>query len=391
MIVHLVNIFIPYVFKRYLKKYNIYRDLHEIDLLGVEIRNLDSELAESARHIILRNKEICYVKKSDEYPKRVDLLILGSFAIFKDIAKDIVAVGNEDLGYKLTHLLQNYSSDNNHSLNLKSNVRKFSQTIVMGILNVTPDSFSDGGKYFADPSAAVEHGIKLIEQGADIIDIGGESTRPGSEEVPVSKEIERILPVIEGIKKKNNDACISIDTRKSAVAKAAIKAGAGIVNDVSGGEFDESMFEVCAESKTPLILMHSKGTPDKMQENPYYDDVVEEIYDYLDNRIKLAEKAGVKNIIIDPGIGFGKRISDNYELLDRLNEFKGLGKQILIGLSRKTFLGKSLGLDVNERDDATLAAETLAIRNGADIIRTHEVRNTVQAAKIYRYFQNPDS
>lgn len=390
MIVHLINIHNSYVFKRYLKKYNIYRDLYEIDLLGLEIRNLNKELADNARHIIFRSKEICYVRESDKSNNQVDLLILGSFGIFRDLAKDIVAVGNEDLGYRINRVLQSYSAENNYTIKLTGKNIKIDKTIVMGILNVTPDSFSDGGKFFVKEEA-VQHGLELLQDGAHIIDIGGESTRPGADDIPVDEEINRVLPVIEEIKKQKKDAVISIDTRKVKVAEAALDAGADIVNDISGGDYSrEKMFDFCAQNKIPLILMHMKGTPGNMQQNPYYDDVVLEIYDYLYNKIKTAEKYGVKNIIIDPGIGFGKRVNDNYELLTRLKEFKGLGKQILVGVSRKSFIGKVLNLDKDEREDATLAAETLAIQNGADIIRTHKVKNTLYAAEICKYFQNPE-
>ena len=384
MIIQLIEINIPYVFKRYVKKYNIYRDLYEIDLLALEIREFDEELAEGTRHIIFRNKEICYVTKT-ENEKKVDLLILGSFAIFKEIAKDITAVGNEDLGHKITTLLDIFSGKSKHQISLKKKKIPFEQPIIMGIINVTPDSFSDGGQFF-DKEKAIEHGLKLLSDGAGVLDIGGESTRPGSEPVDESEEINRVVPVIEGILKHMPDALISIDTTKSSVAKAAIDSGAMIINDISAMTFDKNMVKIAAEKKAAIILMHMKGTPQTMQKHPYYDDVILEIYDYLHQRIKFAEQNGVEKVIIDPGIGFGKRVEDNYEILRRLNEFKGLHKPIAIGVSRKSFLGKSLDLEIENRKEATLAAETMAIKNGADFIRTHDVAQTVTASKFIKQF-----
>jgi len=381
LIIQLIEINIPYVFKRYLKKYNIYRDLYEIDLLALEIRDLTDELAENTRHIILRNKEICYVKKREDENK-VDLLILGSFVIFKELAKNITASGNEDMGHRIASVLKNYSDKRVYNLKLKSKQLSFQQTSLMGIVNVTPDSFSDGGKYF-DKQKAIEFALKLIDDGALIIDVGGESTRPNSESISLEEELNRVIPVIEGIIKANPKTLISIDTTKSVVAKEAIKAGASIVNDISAMRFDKKMIEVVAEEKVPVILMHMLGKPKDMQQNPFYNDVILEIYDFLNERIKFAEKNGINKIIIDPGIGFGKRVYDNYEIVNRLSEFKGLSKPIVVGISRKSFLGKSLDLEVDERSEATLIAETIAIKNGADIIRTHDVKQTNSSVKIF--------
>lgn len=381
MVIQLIEINIPYVFKRYVKKYNIYRDLYEIDLLALEVRDLGEELAENTRHIIFRNKEICYIKKRTGENK-VDILILGSFVIFRELSKEITAAGNEDLGHKIGSVLKNYSDKRQYNLQLKSKQISLQQTSLMGIVNVTPDSFSDGGKYF-DKEKAIDHALKLIEDGALIIDVGGESTRPNSVSVSEKEELERVVPVIEGIINAKPQALISIDTTKSLVAKESIKAGASMINDISAMRFDKKMVEVAADTRVPIVLMHMLGTPQDMQKNPYYDDVILEIYDFFTERIKFAEKNGVHNSLIDPGIGFGKRISDNYEILNRLNEFKGLSKPIVIGLSRKSFLGKSLNLEINERSEATLIAETLAIKNGVDIIRTHEVKQTLTAVKVF--------
>lgn len=247
----------------------------------------------------------------------------------------------------------------------------------MGILNVTPDSFSDGGEYL-NKDKAVNHAAKMIEEGADIIDIGGESTRPGSAPVSTEEELERVIPVIEEISEKYQNICISVDTRKSKVAEEAIKSGAAIINDISGGSYDLKIFEIAEKYDLPYVLMHIKGSPDKMQIRPHYVDVVPEIYAYFEERIDLAKKYGVEKIIIDPGIGFGKRIEDNYEIINRLEKFTQLNYPILIGVSKKSFLGKSLTLDIDDRENATTIAETISLEKGAKIIRTHNVRNAVQ-------------
>ncbi len=262
--------------------------------------------------------------------------------------------------------------------------------LVMGIINVTPDSFSDGGKYF-ESDKAVDHALKLLKEGADIIDIGGESSRPGAVPVSEKSELERVIPVIEKIKGKNQSAKISIDTTKSNVARKAVEAGAEIINDISGGIFDPEMISVAAAKKVPLVIMHIKGEPETMQKSPFYEDVVSEIYDYFWERIETVNNAGLRNLIIDPGIGFGKRVKDNFEILNRLDEFRGLGFPILAGLSRKSFIGKSLNLDVEKRDNATLCAEVYAAMNGADIIRTHNVKNAVEAKQIISLIENPEA
>ncbi|KAB2843340.1 MAG: dihydropteroate synthase, partial [Melioribacteraceae bacterium] len=198
------------------------------------------------------------------------------------------------------------------------------------------------------------------------------------------------IPVIEKIIEQKPEAVISIDTTKSLVAKEALNAGAKIVNDISGGTFDKNILRIVSDFNAAFVIMHIKGTPKSMQQNPYYDDVVSEVYDYLSERVEEADKAGIKNIFIDPGIGFGKRIQDNYELLKRLDEFKSIGYPILIGLSRKSFIGKTLSKNVDERDNPTAIAETIAVKNGARIVRTHNVKNAVEAKKIINFVNNPE-
>lgn len=259
----------------------------------------------------------------------------------------------------------------------------FSQkTHIMGILNLTPDSFYDGGLY-QQLDKAVDHALLMVEEGADIVDIGGESTRPGAEALPVDEELKRVIPIIKRIRKKS-DIVISIDTYKSEVAGVAIAEGANIVNDISAMRFDPQMVNVIAESGVPVVLMHIKGMPKRMQNNPYYEDVIAEIYQHLRERIEFATKHGVKKskIIIDPGIGFGKRVIDNYHIIRELNRLKPLGCPILIGPSRKSFIGAVLNLPPDQRKAGTAAAAAVGIVNGADIIRVHDVKEMTQVAKI---------
>jgi len=260
---------------------------------------------------------------------------------------------------------------------------------IMGIVNVTPDSFSDGGRYNTT-HLAVKKALDLIQEGADIIDIGGESTRPGSERVEVKDEIDRVVPVIEELRAKNANIKISIDTTKAKVAEKALDAGANIINDVSAFTFDPDILTLCAEREVPLIAMHIKGTPRDMQVSPYYEDVVDEIIFYFENKIKEAEEKSFNKLIIDPGIGFGKRVMDNFEIIDRCGEFKILGYPLLIGLSKKSYIGKSLNLTVDKRENATVISEILAVQNGADIIRTHNVKFLNEARKLHSFYNDPE-
>jgi dihydropteroate synthase len=257
------------------------------------------------------------------------------------------------------------------------------KTHVMGILNVTPDSFTDGGIFFRKDSA-VEHGLRMVEEGADIIDIGGESTRPGSDPVEDKEEIRRTIPVIEELAKRVN-VPLSIDTYKAGVAKRALDAGASMVNDISGLRFDPDMAVVVAEFKVPVVLMHIKGSPKNMQMNPEYEALIPEILDYLRGSIRLAVDAGVGEnmIIVDPGIGFGKTFEHNLQILKDLYEFTLLEKPVLIGPSRKAFIGKILGNSpTSERMEGTAAAVAISIMNGADIVRVHDVKEMVKVAKV---------
>ncbi len=255
--------------------------------------------------------------------------------------------------------------------------RKFElgkRVLIMGILNVTPDSFYDGGRYF-EPARAVEQGIRLSEEGADIIDIGAESTRPGSSPVPEKEQLRRLRPVLRQLARKVK-APISVDTTSARVAEAVLDAGAGMINDISGLTFDRRMAKVVARAGVPIIVMHIKGKPRTMQKNPVYQDLMAEIVDGLARSIRQGVDAGIApdKILVDPGIGFGKTAGHNLEILRRLKELRTLGKPIVIGPSRKSFIGAVLNLPVEERLEGTIAACVIGALNGADIVRVHDVK-----------------
>jgi dihydropteroate synthase len=256
------------------------------------------------------------------------------------------------------------------------------RTRIMGILNVTPDSFSDGGSFYRF-DAAVAQAEKMAEEGADILDIGGESTRPGAEAIPEEEEARRVMPVIEYLVKRI-ETPISIDTCKAGIARRALDAGAQIVNDVSALRYDPEMVNVVAENGCPLILMHMLGAPKSMQENPQYEALVPEIIAFLKSRIDFASKEGVKpeQIIVDPGIGFGKTVEHNLEILRGLAQFKALGRPLLVGPSRKSTIGKILGAEVEDRVEGTAAAVTVSIINGAHLVRVHDVKQMARVARM---------
>jgi dihydropteroate synthase len=260
---------------------------------------------------------------------------------------------------------------------------------VMGVVNVTPDSFSDGGE-FLEASVAIGHGLELLAEGADVLDVGGESTRPGAEAVSSEVELERVLPVIEGL--AGSEKQVSIDTSKAAVAAAAIDAGATIVNDVTALG-DPEMASLCAEREVALILMHMRGEPRTMQEDPTYGDVVDDVKAFLADRVERAVAAGVEEerIWVDPGIGFGKTVDHNLELLRRLGELRDLGRPILVGTSRKSFLGKLSGAPVDQRLGGTIATCVLAVANGAAAVRVHDVAPVREALAIEAAILDPET
>jgi dihydropteroate synthase len=309
---------------------------------------------------------------------------------------DALLMGNQKHFEKLILKLEQYPDLHPLCLSIKETIKNISKThysircrkqtftlgkktLLMGVLNVTPDSFSDGGLFF-DKEKAISHGLKMAEEGADIIDIGGESTRPGSKPLELEEELRRVIPVIESIAKEV-DVPISIDTYKSAVAQRAIGAGAEIINDISGLHFDPGLAQVAAKEDLPLVLMHIRGIPETMQKNVHYDSLLSEILQSLKDSIQRAESAGIdpRQIVVDPGIGFGKTLGDNLLIIKNLFEFRILGKPILLGTSRKTFIGKILNAQVTDRLEGTLSSIAIGVLNGAHIIRSHDV---LQAKKV---------
>jgi len=257
-----------------------------------------------------------------------------------------------------------------------------SKTFIMGILNITPDSFFDGGTHFRE-NDAVKYGLKMAIEGADIIDVGGESTRPFSDPLPLDEELRRVIPVIKTLAQEI-DIPISIDTYKSEVASQAIEAGATMVNDISALKFDPAMGQLVADAGVPIVLMHMKGTPKNMQTNPTYKDLFGEIIDFLRKAIEQALSSGIKRdvIIIDPGIGFGKSFDDNLKIINNLHTFSSLGQPLLVGTSSKAFIGHVLGLSVESRESGTMATVAASVLNGANIVRVHNVKVTKETVTM---------
>jgi len=315
--------------------------------------------------------------------KQTDALLMGTQKHFEKLILKLEPYPDlVSLGQSIKEAIQNVTRTH---YTLRCRKRKWvlgKRTLLMGVLNVTPDSFSDGG-LFLDKEKAVAHGLRMVEDGADIIDVGGESTRPGSKPVEEEEELRRVIPVIESLEKEV-EAPISIDTNKSSVAQRAIEAGAQIINDISGLHFDPSLAQVAAREDTPLVLMHIRGTPETMQTAVHYGSLFSEIIRYLKDSIHLAESAGLDpgQIIIDPGIGFGKTVEDNLLILKCLREFRILGKAILLGTSRKSFIGKILNAEVQSRLEGTLSSIAVGVLNGAHIIRSHDVPQAKRAIAV---------
>lgn len=324
----------------------------------------------------INNKEINIIKNISEKWLSIhfDSLCSSAIVIFGNTDSSLISKLHEPFASIIKYAFEHFNLSTSLKYVINGKTFDFSFAYVMGILNVTPDSFSDGGN-FIEKDKAVEQALKMIDEGADIVDIGGESTRPGSDFVPLEAEIKRVLPVISEIKKLRPDSVISIDTNKSELARIALLEGADIINDISGGLFDNNIFSVAKNSNAVYILMHIKGTPKNMQENIFYSDLISNVYSDLNKQIQLALETGLTKIIIDPGIGFGKTADQNLELINRLSDFKSLGFPILIGLSRKGFLGKVFNFELKDRDFPSSIAETISLVNGARIIRTHNVKN----------------
>ena len=271
--------------------------------------------------------------------------------------------------------------NNKTTINCKGRLIDISSPLVMGIINVTPDSFYDGGKNNS-VETAITQVRKHLKEGATVIDIGGYSSRPGADEVTEQEELNRTIPVIEAVLIAFPDTIISIDTFRSNVAKKAIEAGAAIINDISAGDLDENMFSVVAEKQVPYILMHMQGTPETMQNNPNYKNIIQEITYYFSEKINTLRKKGVIDIIIDPGFGFGKTLEHNYEILGKLNHFQLLNVPILAGVSRKSMVYKLLEISPQESLNGTIAANIIALRNGATILRVHDVKEAAECVKL---------
>jgi len=261
-----------------------------------------------------------------------------------------------------------------------------STPLIMGILNVTPDSFFDGGKY-VEKSHWLEQAKKMIDEGADIIDIGACSTRPGAPQPSETEELDRLIKVIKSVRKAHPQTLISVDTYRAIVAEQAVASGANIINDISGGTLDAKMFETVAKLNVPYVLMHIQGNPQTMQENPVYSDVVKEVLAFFEENLKKLNALGVKQVILDPGFGFGKTLEHNYELLKNLEKLQAFNLPVLAGLSRKSMINKLLNISSKESINGTSILNTIAVQNGAKILRVHDVKEAVEVVQIHHYLK----
>ena len=317
--------------------------------------------------------------------KTTDCLVLGNLSQLLRLAEKLKKqpFGLFQIGQDIKSVLDNFERKN-ILLGIGDRTVRFGQrTMVMGIINTTPDSFSGDGIFGMEAEEAFIFAKDMIKNGADILDIGGESSRPGAHRISVKEERCRVMPLLSRLAKKT-DIPLSIDTTKSEVAHAALDSGATIVNDISALRFDKKMAKLVARYKATVVLMHMKGLPQTMQRNPQYEDVIGEILTFLNEAILRAEDAGInrEKIIVDPGIGFGKTLENNFEILNKLSAFKSLGRPVLVGFSRKSMIGKVLKLDVHERKWGTAACLSLAISHGADMVRVHDVREMKQVTKM---------
>ena len=381
---------------------NVREAIHQMGKIGVDANGIKL-MKEKALHFNLKVEGIA--PRTANLLKQEMLSLGGDAALDKrglDCSAewtDAILMGTQKQFEKLVLKLDQYPNLQLLSQSLKETFHNISKThyiircrkrtftlgrrtLLMAILNITPDSFSDGGLYF-DKNKAIAQGLRMVEEGADILDIGGESTRPGSKPLGLDEELCRVIPVIESLTKEL-DVPISIDTYKSAVAQEAIEAGAEIVNDISGLHFDPNLAEVVAKGKTPLVLMHIRGTPEIMQKDVHYASLFSEILQYLKDSIQRAESGGIdpEQIVIDPGIGFGKTVEDNLLIIKNLSEFRILGKPLLLGTSRKNFIGRILNADVGERVEGSLASIAIGVLNGAHIIRCHDVPQAKKAIAV---------
>jgi dihydropteroate synthase len=321
------------------------------------------------------------------------VLLIGTTADLQACAE---AIGQLDpptnaLGHEILRQLPRLFPPPYHRLECPGGVLDFAaKTAIMGILNVTPDSFYDGGRY-VEPQAALDRAQQMVAEGADVIDIGGQSSRPGSDPVPEAEEARRVLPVVRAVAASVR-TIISVDTYRAAIARAALDAGAHLINDISALRFDPDLLRVVAERRAPLILMHMQGLPRTMHLNPAYESVVDEVYAFLQERLQTAQAGGVAadRLLIDPGIGFGKGAQHNLEILRNLHHFHSLGRPIVIGTSRKSFIGNILGTDVHERLEGTAATVAAAIAQGASVVRVHDVQAMARVARMLDAMLRPN-
>jgi dihydropteroate synthase len=382
MIAQIINLTPPDVFKYYMNKYGASDNRYSFGFYGLELRNLKSVEIEILQEGLSAIRELFYQTDHQD-----SIFLLGSISKFKTVANRLSNKSPAGISLKLFNTINFFESYELTNYNIKNKLFEFKNAYVMGVLNVTPDSFSDGGKYF-EKNDAVNHALQILDEGADIIDIGGESSRPGAENVDTETELERIIPVVKDILNDRPDAIISVDTTKEEIARQALEAGAQIINDISGGTFEPRIMKTVAERDAAYIIMHMKGKPKDMQTDPSYENVVEEVYDFLYKRVKRAKAEGIANIFVDPGIGFGKRVGDNFNLLKRLEDFKSLSHPIMVGISRKSFIIKTLEVEMQELDVPTSMMESYSLSRGARIIRTHNVKNGIMLRNLFNRTNN---
>jgi len=382
MIAQIINLSPVEVFKYYLNKYDINDIRYSYGLYGLELRELKSAESEVLHNGLSAIRESYYKTKEPD-----SIFLLGSIRKFKSVGNRLSNKSPAGISLKIFNTINFFENYELTNYNINNKLFEFKNAYVMGVLNITPDSFSDGGNYL-ERGEAVNHALNLLDEGADIIDIGGESSRPGAENISVESELERVIPVLQDILIKRPEAVISIDTTKEEVAKQALEAGAHIINDISGGTFEPRIMKRVAECGAAIIIMHMKGRPGDMQIDPLYENVVDEVYDFLYKQVKRATAEGIVNIFIDPGIGFGKRVEDNFNLIKRLDDFKSLSHPIVIGVSRKSFIRKTLGIELEESDLPTSMMESYSLSKGVRIIRTHNVKNAVMLRNLFNRTNN---
>lgn len=378
MVIQIYDLTLPITFKELAALYSITEEEKADSVLGLEIRG---ETIDFPFLSIIKEKGIQFF--TYQQGQICNILIPGSIYEFENCCARLKGIVAEGISYRIKTAIKNYKNYNQNKFLIGKKEFSAENVSVMGILNVTPDSFSDGGEYFEFDSAYLR-AEEMIRDGADIIDVGGETTRPGSLSVKADEELRRIIPIIKKIHQNYPEVIISADTNKSLVAEEALKAGASIINDISGTTFDPRLLDVVKKYEAALVIMHIKGTPRDMQDKIEYKRLIADIYDFLYHRTSEALYEGVSKIFIDPGIGFSKTAAMNLELIKRLPDFKSMGFPILIGNSRKSFIGKISGEEVTNRDVPSIIIDTVSALSGAAVIRTHNVKNGVYLKKAYK-------